>query len=81
MAKQIHARHRHSHYCNDPNTHGAGAITFNALKCTRCSKWYLRDGPETPFRVSRMPWITAAVTYGLKQLKELPPDGCGCDKI
>jgi hypothetical protein len=74
-------KYRHNSYVNDPDTHGAGAITFNALKCSRCGDWYLSDGPEIEGRTSRMPWITAAVTHGLRQLKELPPDGCGCGKI
>lgn len=81
MAKQVYAKHRHSHYCNDPDTYGAGAITFKALRCPKCECWYLSEGPEVQFRLSRMPWVTAAVTYGLKQLKELPPDGCKCAKI
>lgn len=81
MAEVVHHRFRHRYYCCDEDSFGAGAITFNALLCPRCKRWYLSDGPEVVGRISRMPWITAAFTYGLKQLKLVPPDSCRCAKI
>jgi len=74
-------KYRHKFYCNDPKS-PARALTFNALRCGRCDSWYMSatTDEERP-RVGVVPWITAAATLKLKQLKEVPPDNCQCANI
>ena len=68
--------HRHNCYMNDPDS-PARAITFKALKCPKCGDWRFKEEEGT----SIMPWVTAAVTHGMKQLKVVPQNDCNCGNI